>query len=411
MGLKKLRRRINLYFSIIQFSSFASSFVIYLYATVILLSKGFSTTIIGITVAAGSGASILLPPVIAAVYTRHLNTPLKRVAAYLRVATLISSVLLIFVDSPVLLVCIIFIMISCTTMSAGALTNAIAMQYENSGIPVNYGIARSLGSLGCAGMGYVSGLLSKGAGGTDAVMVLSIMLLCVTTAVTLILPKKDSVDNIPSRMPIKGSLGLSMLKSAPNILFFLVVVFVWANMAILDTYQVNIIYNVGGSDMDYGILLTVMTLCEVPLTWFFKPLARRFSYVQLMTAGFFFLMMKDLFLIFAPSVTAVILCQGFNIGTMGLFSPALVYYSNAIADPNNSVQAQALYAGTGIAAGRILGSLTGGLILDNLNINALLTVSSGYALICIVILRISNIMHIKKANTSDYSTGNKSKLI
>jgi PPP family 3-phenylpropionic acid transporter len=152
--------------------------------------------------------------------------------------------------------------------------------------------------------------------------------------------------------------------------------------------------------MDFALMLAVMCISEVPLALFFKPLARRFSYVHLMTLGFAVLLLKDVLLIFAASVPAVIIAQVCNMSTVGMFASASVYYCNGIVSCNDTVQAQALFTGAAMAMGRIVGNLLGGVILDNAGITALLLVCIGYALVSISLLQVSHRLHKKGAPTA-----------
>ncbi len=401
MELKRLKRRIDTFYAAIQFSSFASSFVIFLYITVILQEKNFSNTEIGLTLALGSGLSIVLPLLIAAFYARHPHLPLRRVVAFVRFVTLVFSVLLIVVHSPVALVSLIVVVISGTTISATSLVNALGMQFETFGVPVNYGVARAFGSLGCAMMAYASGLLATHLGGTAAVIGASVLLVAVTGICTLLFPVPErtveAAKHGTSPLPVSGVLGFRLLKSPANLIFFVVMVLIWANMGVLDTYQVNILHSVGGNDMDFALMLAVMCISEVPLALFFRPLAKRFSYVWLMTLGFAMLLLKNIILIFAASVPAVIIAQVCNISTVAMFASAAAYYCNGIVSCEETVQVQALFTGTAMAAGRIVGNLLGGVILDNAGITALLLVCVGYALLSITLLQVSHRLRKKSA--------------
>jgi PPP family 3-phenylpropionic acid transporter len=404
MEIKRLKRRIDTLYSAIQFSSFASSFVIFLYITVILQEKRFSNTKIGLTLALGSGLSIVLPPLIAAFYARHPHFPLRRVVASVRLVTLVFSVLLMVVHSPVALVSLIVVVISATTITGTSMVNALGMQFEKAGVPVNYGVARAFGSMGCAAMAYASGLLATYLGGSNAVIGASVLLVAVTGVCTLLFPVPErcveAAKHTTAPPPVSGAIGFHLLKSPANLLFFGVMVLIWANMGVLDTYQVNILHSVGGGDMDFALMLAVMCMSEVPLALFFRPLTKRFSYVHLMTLGFAVLLLKDVALIFASSVPAVIIAQVCNLSTVGMFASASVYYCNGIVCREDTVQAQALFTGTAMAMGRILGNSLGGVILDHASITVLLLVCVGYALLSISLLQVSHRLRKKSAQTA-----------
>lgn len=383
----KQTRRLNWKYYAIQFSSFGSSFAIFLYVTVILQAKGFSNTAIGITVALGSCLSIILPPLAAAFYSRT-RMPLKTVVAAVRIATLISSVLLIFVEAPVALVSLIFIVISGTTNAAVSLTNALAMQFEDTHARINFGASRAAGSVGCVIMSVLTGMV---AGSSDAIIAVSTALLAVTIILTLLFDRPETAGAAGAAViPAPSSGSLKMLRYPACLTFFFVMMLSFANMGALDTYQVSVLRSVGGTDADYGFMLVLMVVLETPLMLLFKPLSKRFSYTQLMVAGFAMMMMKDIALIFADSVSTMFWIQGFNVAMIGIFSPAQVYFGNSLARTGETVSAQALFTGTAISVGRILGNLVGGVVIDSLGLHAMLIVTASYSALAIVFALVSN---------------------
>lgn len=391
---KRLSRRIDFYYAAMQFTAFASSFVIFLYISVILQEKGFTNSEIGLTLALGSGLSIVLPPLIAMYYTRHTHLPLRRITAYVRIITFVFLLLLLVVHSPVALVSVIVIIISGTSISATPLVSALAMQFENIGVAVNFGKARAFGSLGCAVMAYASGQLSTHFGGSAAVVLVSLLLMAASALFTLFFPVPQNANSSHAPLPVSREIGFKLLKQPANMLFFLVMVLIWANTGILDTYQINILQLWGGNEMNFGVMLMVMTLSEIPLALLFRPLSKRFSYTQLMIAGFLGLLLKDISLLLSSSVAAVIAAQCFNLVTIVLITSACVYYINGCTASEQTVQAQALFGGTAMAIGRIVGNLIAGAILDgaaaeSAGIKTMLLVCIGFALMSLVLMRTS----------------------
>lgn len=382
MDQKRFSRKLNIKYFAIQFSSFASSFSIFLYVTVILQSKGFTNTEVGLTVALGSALAIILPPLAAYVYSKRPSLPLKYIAAAMRIITLVFSILLIFIDAPVALVSIIFIVIAGTTNAVISLTNALAMQYEDTPVRVNFGIARAAGSIGCIFMSFLTGILARG---TDGIILLSAALLAVCIVLTFIFDTPEKAGaSAHAILPAASAGAIKLLRSPACLMFFLVMMLSFANVGTLDTYQVNILKGVGGTDLDYSKMLILMVTFETPVALLFRPLSKRFSMTALMTIGFAVMMLKDIALVFAHNAEAVFWMQGFNVLMIGLFSPAQVYFGNSLAGPAETVQAQALFTGTAISAGRIIGNLLGGVIADSLGMDALMIVCALYSALAIV---------------------------
>jgi len=400
---KQLSRKINIGYGAIQFVSVASSFIMFCYVSLILKSKNFSDTEIGLAAALGSAVSVILPPLISAFYARHANLPLKRIIAFVLLVTLVFVILLILVNSPVVFVMCIFAIIVGTMISVYSLVNALAMQFENIGVPINYGLTRAVGSMGSASLGFVTGLIMEKMGGAAAALVFYAFLLCVVIVLVLTFTRPDKLGikkpnvakpEVPRTIVFSG-VG-KILKEPVCILFFLVMFFFICNQAALDTYQVNILRSHGGNDMDYGTLLLVMSACEIPLMMCFKFLIKRFSYARLLTFGFFFLIVKNVALLLSTSVAGMIAAQTLNLVSISLIVPASVYYSNAIVDKDQAVQAQALFAGTATGMGRIVGNILAGVIVDNAGLPMMLIVCTGYVFAGIICIQFSSSLHKKR---------------
>jgi PPP family 3-phenylpropionic acid transporter len=308
--------------------------------------------------------------------------PLKAVTSAVRVITLVFSGLLMLVDSPVAVVSFIFIVISGTTITVGSLNNGLAMQFEATPVRVNFGVARAAGSMGCILMSVLTGLI---AGDTDGIIALSCLALAVCIVLTMFFDRPEKVGALSDKAitPASRAGSLKLLRDPACLMFFFVMMLSFANVGVLDTYQVDILKSVGGTDADYGVMLIIMVSVETPVMFLFKRLSKRFGMTSLMCAGFTALLLKDVALMFAGSVAAVFAMQAFNMVAIGLFFPAQVYYSNCLVSESQTVQAQTLFTGTAISAGRILGNLLGGVILDDLGKTALLIVAAAYSILAI----------------------------
>jgi PPP family 3-phenylpropionic acid transporter len=401
---KNIGRKVNAGYCAIQ-SAFVSSISVWFgFITVILQSKGFNNAQVGITMALGASFSIILPPLIAMFYDRHRKIPLKVIVVAIVLVAMLCAAAAIFIQVPVALVMLIFALVNTATLTTMPLINAIAMQFENIGVPVNYGIARGLGSVGYAVFGYITGLLVEKLG-VDVLSPFYILLLIVTAVFVLILkkPQRSGTEQVTEKtlMPTlkTSSEWKGFYKNPACVFFFFAMACMTLNHGTLDTFQVSIIKSVGGTNSDYGMLMFVMASSEIPTMFMFKYLTKRFSYAQLMSVACLAFAAKDVILLIAPSVGVVIAAQGINMLTLGLYLPASVYYANMVAPKGAEVQAQALFGGMAMGLGRIIGNLIGGVIIDFAGLDAMLVFSGVFVLIGFVLMQASNMKYKEPAKT------------
>lgn len=319
--------------------------------------------------------AIFLPALISFL-TGRTRMPLKYVVALISLVTLSGASLLLFVRAPVGVVMMIFILISASGASTGPFINALAMQFENIGIHINYGIARGLGSAGYALIGFVTGHFVQMLG-TDFIIPFYLCLSAIAVFCVFIFKRPvRPAESVPKTEPAvqltqKASVW-SVFKTPSAVCLFCAIICVSLNQGVLDTFQINILKGLGGTDADYGSLILVMAFSELPTMFLFKNLAKRFGYSRLLGAGFLFFAVKDIALLLAPNVAIVIGVQALNALSLGLYIPASVYLINSLAGGRNAVHAQAIFGGVASGLGRIVGNFAGGAIIDAYSTHAMM---------------------------------------
>lgn len=404
----RLSRKINVEYAAIQGAFISSVSVFYGFATILLQSKNFTSSEIGLAMALGAAASILLPSLVAGYSSRHPGIPLKYIITVLILATICSTALTMVVSSPVGLAMMIFVVVIAISTTVMPLLNALAMQFENIGITMNYGVARGIGSIGYAVFGYLAGLMAENIG-TVALAPFYMLLLTVTIFLLLMFKRPDKVcasqeiDKTAETASVRGV--HTLLKKPACIPFFIAMVCIALNHSALDTFQVSVIKDVGGSDADYGVLMFVMSISEIPTMFLFKYLARRFSYASLMSMGILSFVAKDVVLMLAPSVPMVIGAQVLNMFTLGLYVPAAVYFGNSVAGQDEAVQAQALFGGMAMGIGRILGNIGSGVIIDLMGIKPMLLFSAACVLVGFFMMQLAGSRQKRTGLSSCPSSG------
>lgn len=375
-----LTKKVNIQFAAIQSSYWISFLPLGGFAVVLLQSKNFTDSEIGIILAMQSIASIIAQPLIASFAGRHPHIPLKKIViAMLLLGASISS---IFFFLPHLLfpAILIFMVVGMTEFSVPSFLNAMAMQLSNAGVKVNYGVARGIGSLSFAVVGVLLGKLVD-MSGTDIIIPLTVVMILVTcffvSRIFVPAPKKPGKEDIalPAQLP-QTNLLTFLVKNKVYTGFCLSSVFIFACHACISNYLPNITGALGGTITDQGIIRGISAAFELPIMFIYSFLARRISSHKLLTVSAFSFFLKSLATLIAPSMPLLFLVQALQMPAFGLYTPSAVHFSDKSVTDADRIRAQAVSMVAGIGLGNVFGNLGGGFILDRWGLQTMLLVST-----------------------------------
>lgn len=385
-----LTKKVNLQFAAIQGSFWISFLPLGGFAVVLLQSRNFTDSEIGIILAMQSIASIIAQPLISTFAGKHPRIPLKNiVTAMLLFGAVISSVFF-FLPHLFLPAVIIFMVIGMTEYSAPAFINAIAMQLTNAGVKINYGVSRGIGSLSFALAGVLLGKLVD-ISGTDMIIPFSVILVLITCVLIwrMYAPpfKEQAAVDVVSAVQIPQTNILTFLrKNKVYTGFCIASSFIFACHACVSNFLPNITDSLGGSITDQGIIRGISAAFELPIMIIYSILARRISSHKLLTISAFSFFLKSLATMFVPSISLLFLVQAFQMPAFGLYTPAAVHFSDHSVTDADRVRAQAISMVAGIGIGNVFGNLGGGFILDKWGLQSMLFVATILGFIGFIIM-------------------------
>lgn len=389
-----LTQKVNLQFAAIQSSYWISFLPLGGFAAALLQSKNFTDTEIGIILAMQSIASIIAQPVISAFAGKHPRIALKKIIMAMMTAGAAVSSLLYFMPHLFIPAILIFSVIGMTQMSAPAFVNAIAMQITHSGIKVNYGVARGIGSLSFALAGVVLGKLVD-LSSINVIIpfaVIAGLLVCVFLSRIYSPPPTEAPAGIPAAdMAVPGemprtSLWAFLRRNKIYTGFCIASVFVFAGHASISTYLPNIMDSLGGTIADQGITRSIAAAFELPIMFLYSILSRRISSHKLLTFSALSFFLKAVATLFAPSIAILFLVQAFQMPAFGLYTPSAVHFSDHSVTDADRVRAQAISMVASFGIGNVIGNLLSGAILDIWGLKSMLSVASVLGLIGFLIM-------------------------
>ncbi len=400
-----MKRLLNIDFALVQAIYWMLYTVAGSFVSVLLLEKDYTNASIGTIIAVGSVLAILLQTVITHVTDRssRLDSIGMIKILTLLLAAGVFAVLLIGEKSAALTIAYVGVIILHTAMHP--FVNALSFKLEETGLQVNYGVGRSMGSLAAGGISFVLGYLVVWFQ-PEIVLYLALVNLALLTLVIFatghhykktMSSHKDIPKNFdPAKNPARQSIGMLEFMRRNRIFAFmsLGIIALFFGNVILENFTIQIVEGIGGDTTNMGVVILLLCLFEMPAMIGFHRLKQRFSYVMLLRISALFFTIKIIIMYLAHSMTAFYLAQLCQIPGYGLFFPAMVNFIDHIMGKGEALRGQAVFT-VALTLGNVIGSIAGGMILDQYSSHTLLLAGSmvsavGSVLIISLVHRVDN---------------------
>ena len=374
--MKLNTRKLMMQYCILQGSYWASFCVIYAFATVFLLSRGFESSMIGVIIAAGNILGVVLQPMVASIADRSEKISLHKLTAMLSIIMILLLVLLYFVPNGLLAVAVLFLLTDTFLQVIQPLINSVSVYYVNQGVSVDFGSARGIGSLSYAAASYILGIVVEKFG-TRSILMTGILVALVLLVTVLSMPvlSSSAASRLGEKEPEQNDAGLIVFagryKNFMLTLAGITLLFTFHNMN--NAYLIKVIENVGGTSADMGRMLSIAAVTELPVMFLFSRISKHFkSSTLLMVSSAFFAIRAAGFML-AGNVMTMYLAAMLQIGSFALYIPSSVYYVNETMLDQDKFKGQAVMTATNTLGG-VFGSLFGGFLIDNAGVGAMNTV-------------------------------------
>ena len=374
----------TLRYIIINATYFAVYSGIHAYASVFLLEKGFSNTLIGITLALANILSVVFQPIVAGLIDKQGKLTNRNVSMASTALLLIGSILLLLIKNGVVVIFIIFALIYMVQMVYQPIITAMYFEYEAAGCHIYYGLARGLGSCGFAVVSFFTGR-AIGWFGVNILMILDIIFLSIALVV-LYFFKKPKTEAVPAeKNEVAHNNLFSFIKTYPSFMLFVLaaVCFFFAHNAIND-YMIQIITPLGGTEAQMGIAVSCAAVLELPTMALIDKIMKKISVKNLLLISATAFMIKTLLMLIAPNMVVVYISQAMQMLAYAVFIPAGAYFVNQTMARLDQVKGQA-YINCSITLGGVFSSLICGRLLDIKGPHFMLIVSLAVTTIGLVI--------------------------
>lgn len=343
------------------------------FSSVYLLEIGLSSELIGIVLAIGTTIAVLFEPITGILIDRNPKVSSKKVILLLGFLIFTDGIVLIFAPFTTTIKTIVFGVSVMFLMLAQPILNSLGMDTINSGINLNLGVSRSMGSMGYALGSYAFGAITAKIGPKSIPVAFSTLffLLCL---VLYFYPVSNETKNLEIPKEKASIIGFFRQYKRLGVLLF-GMIFIYFSHALINTFALQIVTPKGGNSASMGTASAIAAICELITTFFFTFYMKRIRLdIILKISGVFFIL-KTLFSLLTKSVIGFYLIQGFQMFGWGFMAIGIVIYVNEIVSSYDKAQGQA-YLGMSFTIASVLGSLLGGSIIDRFGVDKMLIVGT-----------------------------------
>ena len=352
------------------------------FASAFLLARGYSNAEIGIILAVGNILAVFLQPLIADLADRSKRLSLIGVTQLSAVLLIVLTGLLFVMKQKSAALWVVYMLIMAWMTTLQPLFNSLAFKLEETGVHINFGACRSVGSLAYAVLCAFLGTLveAKGVGvlplsGEIVLLMLLASLWVTKTQFDRMVGEKTGKQAVPvlgecGQIPVADAeeaeeinLALFVKRNKLFVVLNLAVIGVFFSNSILNNFMLQVVEGVGGTSEDMGRIFSVMAFLEIPALFFFDKIKERFSCQLILKFAAICFTLKVLLIYLAESVTMIYVAHLLQTFSFGLFLPAMVSFIGEVMAKGEAVKGQALYT-VMTTASSMLASVLGGIMLD-----------------------------------------------
>lgn len=396
--VKKKREFFTLRYAAIQGCYWAAFCASISYAAVYLQDRGFSNSSIGILLAIGNIFAVIVQPLVAAWVDKSEKITIRQSLCILMAVIVILSGLMCVLSGIIWTVPILFIGICAILQTIQPLNSSLGMECEQYANPLNFGLARGIGSWSFAVLSTLLGMyLTHHKANTLPYIYLVLLLLEWFFIATFryqdrrMTDKNEQLDNVTDEHEKNEATEthnglLSFARCYPRFMVFLLgVIMVFFMHMLINTFTINMVENVGGNSKDMGFALGLAAFCELPAMAIFSRLRHKTGVSKLIVFSAIVFSVKHILILFAPNVTILVGLHALQMLSYAIFLPGSIYYVNGIMQKGDEVKGQA-YVTMAINIGGIFSSLIGGRIIDAFGFHTMMAIAAVVSIIGTVIM-------------------------
>lgn len=390
------RKSINLIYCAVQGFFWMGLGICINFAAVFLQYCGFSNSELGLIMALGNVASILISALTATIVDSFSRRALARCIWVLYALQALCLGVCALFPGRTLLIAVVYCLYMGCVLSVNPLNTEICARLSVVFGDINYGVARGMGSVAFALMAAVMGVLMSSVGASTLPIAGLVFVLAQAALLAVVMPWLSKAA-LPGRAAGSGAAANAdvsagagreaerggeqasgflafMRENKRFCLLMLGVSALFLSNNLSNNFLINVVRNVGGDEAALGGITAFMAITEVPVMFLYDRITRRVSCPATVRIAAAFFVVKGVAILCSGSVGALYAAHSFQALSFAMIIPAMVRYVNLYIAPKDSAKGQSLSFAT-TSLGSIFSSSLGGLLYDGFGVSAALTVA------------------------------------
>ena len=407
--MNKQSINLNIRYSLYQFGYWVDYLIIASFGAVLLKARGFEPGEIGYVTTIGAVLTIVLQTGLSSLADSSEHITVKQILLALMLGGAAMAAVLWLVPKvyAVSFVCMFTALALVNTMQP--LMTSLCLQYNAAGHRMNFGIARSLGSLGYALAGFAMGWFTEVLG-TEAILPAFSGIFIALMILVALMRKSEPMQavkagDVSAESGEKPSSLIQFFRQYKRYDLFLAgVVLMFFMQMITNTFMIYFVEHFGGGQSDLGLVLSVCAFAEMPAVAFSSQLMKRFSPANMLRISSLGGLLKFALMLVIPDVRWLIGIQVLQFFFSGFYMVSSVYYVDSLVSKKDAVKAQGIMAVgiTGISG--IAANLFGGWMLDHMPVGTLMAVGVSASLIGAVLIFAATGKHSRSSKEHRFNT-------
>ena len=387
-------RKLNVQYSALQFSYWIDYLIIASFAAVILSGRGFTASQIGYVTTVGAILSIILQTTLADLADRSEKITVRHIILALMIGGAAVTLIMWLIPKSYAIAFISMFTALSLMNTMAPLTVSFCLEYNTAGHDINFGIARSIGSLGYALAGFVMGRIAE-AFSSEMLLPIFSSILILMMIIVIFMRKPTSSNVVLSRgqtvadEEAPSNFVQFFRKYKRYDMFLLAVICAYFMAMMTSTYMIFFVRHYGGGEAEMGTVLSVMAFAEMPavaLGSFIMKKTSAETMLRVCAVGGF---LKFGAMLLIPNTGWLIGIQLLQFFYSGMYMVSAVYYINSIVGRRDSVKAQSIVSVgvTGICG--TAANIGGGWMLEHLPVQTILLLGTAVSFIGMVLMFIA----------------------
>lgn len=358
------------------------------FAVVYLRDKGFSQSQAGLICSAAAGLSFLLTGALSALMDSGRAGPASLGSGLFGLAAL--SLLVVRLDvRAALLTAILYALAIAAMQTAVFFYNKLYADLSYLGIPLDFGIARGLGSVSFSLASFSFGMLIRDLGSRFLPGIAAALAVLQLGCVLALCRKARGADQTERKSaPKNGSLFRFLREHRRFTSFLIGASLISASNMTFTTFLIHITERAGGSPGTLGVLNAYMALIEIPVMLCYSRIRARVSLRTLVAIGLAFYCVKLWGFTLSVNLPLLFLAATMHTLSFGLFTPAAVDYVKDSVPQADSAKGQGLMVSTPVLCSCVTLAVFGAL-LDHLGLVPALCLFSSLSLLGLLLCLLS----------------------